>query len=81
MLALSWVFLGQSLTILQYIAQKLLNINENGTFVFPPLQDEKARLVQDDEIFNRARLVNCGFFLQIILGGIIVSFRDNKLRI
>uniref|UniRef100_A0A7G1PUP4 Dioxygenase n=1 Tax=Tricholoma matsutake TaxID=40145 RepID=A0A7G1PUP4_TRIMT len=51
-----------------YIAQKLLNINENGTFVFPVPQDEQARLAQDDEIFNRARMVNCGFFLQIILG-------------
>ncbi|RDB26685.1 Linoleate 10R-lipoxygenase [Hypsizygus marmoreus] len=51
-----------------YIAQKLLDINENGTFVSPPPTDEKARLAQDDEIFNRTRMVNCGFFMQIILG-------------
>ena len=46
-----------------------MDINENGTFDFPVPKEEKKRLAQDDEIFNRARMVNCGFFLQIILGG------------
>ena len=31
------------------------------------MTDEQKRL-QDDEIFSRSRLVNCGFFMQIILG-------------
>ncbi|KAJ7176578.1 heme peroxidase [Mycena filopes] len=39
-----------------FTAQKILEINE------------RAMLEQDDEIFNRARLVNCGYFMQIILG-------------
>ncbi|GLB41098.1 putative animal haem peroxidase [Lyophyllum shimeji] len=50
-----------------YIAEKLLNINENGNFAWPPKNDEQRRL-QDDEIFHRTRLVNCGFFMNIILG-------------
>ncbi|KAF8066828.1 heme peroxidase [Lyophyllum atratum] len=50
-----------------YIAEKLLNINENGNFAWPPKNDEHRR-VQDDEIFHRTRLVNCGFFMNIILG-------------
>lgn len=51
-----------------YIAEKILNINENGNLSSPPPQDEKLRLEQDDEIFHRARLVNCGYFMHIILG-------------
>ena len=30
--------------------------------------DETTRMKQDDEIFERTRLVNCGFFMQVILG-------------
>ena len=32
------------------------------------LTDEQARKAQDDEIFARARLVNAGFFMQMVLG-------------
>lgn len=49
-----------------YIAEKLLTLNENGTFEWPVT--EQQRLAQDDEIFQRTRLVNCGFFMNIILG-------------
>ena len=39
-----------------------------------------ARDNQDDEIFNRARLINCGWFMQIILrdyvGAILGLQRD-----
>ncbi|KDR70288.1 hypothetical protein GALMADRAFT_255194 [Galerina marginata CBS 339.88] len=51
-----------------FIAQRLLDINENGNFskTFPT--DPAARQAQDDEIFHRSRLVNCGYFMQIILG-------------
>jgi linoleate 10R-lipoxygenase len=51
-----------------YIAEKILNINENGNFSSPPPEDKKLQLAQDDEIFHRARLVNCGYFMHIILG-------------
>ncbi|KIY52209.1 heme peroxidase [Fistulina hepatica ATCC 64428] len=50
-----------------YIADKLLNINERGTYKVPVPTDDKKRLDQDDEIFQRTRLINCGFFMQIIL--------------
>lgn len=51
-----------------YIADKLLAINERNTF--RPVTDlgEVERAKQDDELFQRTRLVNCGFFMQIILG-------------
>lgn len=53
----------------QYIADKILNINENGTYSNPPSVNAIDRKKQDDEIFQRARLVNCGYFMHIILGG------------
>lgn len=52
----------------QYIAQKILEINENGKYKksFATVEEYMA---QDDEIFHRSRLVNCGFFMNIILKG------------
>nr|GAT58858.1 predicted protein [Mycena chlorophos] len=50
-----------------YSAQKILEINENGKYQ-TKFASEAEKLAQDDEIFNRARLVNCGYFMQIILG-------------
>ena len=51
----------------QYIAEKILNINERGNYATPHSLTDTDRSLQDDEVFERARLVNCGFFLQIIL--------------
>ncbi|KAI0060307.1 heme peroxidase [Artomyces pyxidatus] len=51
-----------------FIAEKILSINERGNLSNPPPSDKEQRLAQDDEIFQRARLVNTGFFMQIILG-------------
>ncbi|EJD08383.1 heme peroxidase [Fomitiporia mediterranea MF3/22] len=54
-----------------FIASKLLAINESGTFksgeALADLSDED-RKAQDDELFARARLVNCGWFMRVILG-------------
>ncbi|KAJ6567751.1 heme peroxidase [Mycena vulgaris] len=50
-----------------YTAQKILEINEHGAYK-RKFENDAHRLAQDDEIFNRARLVNCGYFMQIILG-------------
>ncbi|KAJ7705297.1 heme peroxidase [Mycena rosella] len=50
-----------------YSAQKIYEINEHGTYK-KEFKDDADKLAQDDEIFNRARLVNCGYFMQIILG-------------
>lgn len=58
----------------QYIASQIYSINEWGTYRDPTsLSSEsesgKAALkAQDDEIFERARLVNTGFFMQMVLG-------------
>jgi linoleate 10R-lipoxygenase len=57
----------------QFIADKLLQINENGNLVNPPPVDPKLCAEQDDEIFHRTRLVNCGFFMQIILGDYVAA--------
>ncbi|KAI0035301.1 linoleate diol synthase [Vararia minispora EC-137] len=53
-----------------YIARKLLEINERGTWRQDPEtafdvdkpEDQSALRQQDDEIFGIARLVNCGWF-------------------
>ncbi|KIM34230.1 hypothetical protein M408DRAFT_59813 [Serendipita vermifera MAFF 305830] len=49
-----------------YIAEKLLQINEKNRFSNPPPTDQKAMMDQDDEIFNVARLVNCAHFAGIV---------------
>ncbi|KIJ55788.1 hypothetical protein M422DRAFT_152180 [Sphaerobolus stellatus SS14] len=56
-----------------YIAQKLLEINERGTWVDPATKltgDDpkivKKRLAQDEEIFQTARLINCTWFAQVV---------------
>ncbi|KAJ7472240.1 heme peroxidase [Mycena galericulata] len=50
-----------------FSAQRILEINEGGTYK-TEFEDDVKRRAQDDDIFNRARLVNCGYFMQIILG-------------
>jgi prostaglandin-endoperoxide synthase 2 len=67
---------------LKYVAEKILSINENGNFKNPPPADPPARASQDEEIFQRARLVNTGFFVQVILrdyvGAILGLARDGS---
>ena len=41
----------------QYIAQTLLSINERGRWANPPPSDPVKRALQDEEIFQTARLV------------------------
>jgi len=50
-----------------YVAEKILAINERGTFKDPRLCDPTTLADQDEEIFQRARLVNTGYFMQIVL--------------
>lgn len=61
------------------MAEKILCINENGNFKNPPPADSHA---QDEEIFQRARLVNTAFFVQVILrdyvGAILGLARDGS---
>ena len=54
--------------LVKYIAKKLYEINERGTFVDPAKlrtdnpEDLKKLLNQEEELFQTARLVNCGWF-------------------
>lgn len=64
-----------------HIAERILQINENGAYSDPPSADDPAALMnQDDDIFNRARLVNCGHFVNIIfsdyVGAILGLIKD-----
>ncbi|KAH9175686.1 heme peroxidase [Lactarius sanguifluus] len=65
-----------------YIAEKILCINERGTFKDIRLCDPVTLADQDEEIFQRARLVNTGYFMQIILrdyvGSILGLVRDGS---
>ena len=70
---------------------QILRINERGTYRAPETLDDAKRLVQDDEIFARARLVNTAFFMQGILGDYVgailglvrdgLSWRLNPLEV
>ena len=64
------------------MAQKILSINENGNLKEPPPSDEDLRNAQDEEIFQRARLVNTAYFMQVILrdyvGAILGLARDGS---
>ncbi|KAG9014307.1 hypothetical protein FRB90_005401 [Tulasnella sp. 427] len=55
-----------------YIARRLLQLNERRTYTDPPPQNDPAALMtQDDDIFNRARLINCAHFANVILSDYI----------
>ena len=67
---------------LKYVAEKILSINENENFKNPPPTDSSPREAQDEEIFQRARLVNTALFMQVILrdyvGAILGLARDGS---
>lgn len=48
---------------MQYVARRIMLINELQKFKKPEELADNPRLLeeQDDEIFNKARLVNCGY--------------------
>ncbi|THH11068.1 hypothetical protein EW145_g888 [Phellinidium pouzarii] len=57
-----------------YIANMLLQINERQRWTNPPPTDPKKRAQQDEEIFQTARLVNCGHFIALIFGDYVAGF-------
>ncbi|KAF5372301.1 hypothetical protein D9615_009236 [Tricholomella constricta] len=57
-----------------YIAEKLLKINERKLWSDPPPADADKRAVQDEQIFQTARLVNCGYFMSAIMGDYVAGF-------
>ncbi|KAG7090385.1 hypothetical protein E1B28_009504 [Marasmius oreades] len=57
-----------------YIADRLLKINERGRWTDPPPEDPTARAKQDEEIFQTARLINGGHFMSLIMGDYVAGF-------
>ncbi|KAJ7506939.1 heme peroxidase [Mycena galericulata] len=57
-----------------YVADMLLKINERGRWTDPPPTDEKLKAQQDEEIFQTARLVNCGHFMGLIMSDYVAGF-------
>uniref|UniRef100_A0A8H8CDX0 Heme peroxidase n=1 Tax=Psilocybe cubensis TaxID=181762 RepID=A0A8H8CDX0_PSICU len=57
-----------------YIAEKILKINERKRWSDPPPADPAQAAIQDEEIFQTARLVNCGYFMSAIMGDYVAGF-------
>ncbi|KAG6915284.1 hypothetical protein DXG01_012306 [Tephrocybe rancida] len=57
-----------------YIANKLLKINERKLWSDPPPTDAAQRALQDEQIFQTARLVNGGHFINAIMGDYVAGF-------
>ncbi|KAG6809913.1 hypothetical protein H0H92_014111 [Tricholoma furcatifolium] len=57
-----------------YIADKLLKINERRLWSDPPPTDPVKRALQDEQIFQTARLVNGGYFMSAIMGDYVAGF-------
>ena len=52
----------------------LLKINERKRWSDPPPEDAAQLAKQDEEIFQTARLVNCGHFISLIFGDYVAGF-------
>jgi linoleate 8R-lipoxygenase/9,12-octadecadienoate 8-hydroperoxide 8R-isomerase len=50
-----------------YVAEQLAQINEGGRFTKPDESNTKAYATWDNDIFQTARLVTCGLYVNIIL--------------
>ncbi|GLB40814.1 putative heme peroxidase [Lyophyllum shimeji] len=57
-----------------YIANKILKINERKLWSDPPPTDAGKRAIQDEQIFQTARLINCGHFISAIMGDYVGGF-------
>ena len=60
--------------VFQYIAGMLLKINEKKNWKDPDSLSDAKRAEQDEEIFQTARLVNCGHFMALIFGDYVAGF-------
>ncbi|KAJ7115970.1 linoleate diol synthase, partial [Mycena epipterygia] len=49
-----------------YIAKKIFEINERGTYQDPKKLSGAKLLAQDEELFQTSRLVNCGWFGSVV---------------
>ncbi|KAG6809292.1 hypothetical protein H0H92_000805 [Tricholoma furcatifolium] len=58
----------------KFIAQRLLKINEKKPWSDPVPVDPHRRAQQDEEIFQTAKLINCGYFMSAIMGDYVAGF-------
>lgn len=56
-----------------FIADKLFSINESGRYKPENELDDASRKWQDNDLFQRARLVNCGWFLGVVVSRLVCS--------
>ncbi|KAG6810880.1 hypothetical protein H0H92_009972 [Tricholoma furcatifolium] len=68
------LFLPPASSVLLYIARRLLKINEKKRWSDPVPVDPQQRGQQDEEIFQTARLINCGYFMSAIMGDYVAGF-------
>lgn len=52
----------------------LLKINEKKKWNDPATLDDAGRAKQDEDLFQTARLVNCGHFMALIFGDYVAGF-------
>ncbi|CAE6433839.1 unnamed protein product [Rhizoctonia solani] len=57
-----------------FIAHNVLKVNEQNRWTDPPPEDQKKRDQQEKEIFETARLINCGSFMSVIFGDYVAGF-------
>ncbi|KAG6916400.1 hypothetical protein DXG01_006979 [Tephrocybe rancida] len=57
-----------------YIAERLLKINERRLWSDPPPTDPVKRALQDEQIFQTARLVNGGQFMSTVMSDYVGGF-------
>lgn len=50
-----------------YVVSQLAEINEGGRFTKPDEADQKAYATWDNDLFQTARLVTCGLYINIVL--------------
>ncbi|KAG6834140.1 hypothetical protein H0H93_011600, partial [Arthromyces matolae] len=57
-----------------YVAERILKINENKRWRDPPPSNPEALALQDEEIFQTAKLINCGHFRSAVMGDYVAGF-------
>ncbi|KAF9466792.1 heme peroxidase [Collybia nuda] len=57
-----------------FIAHRILKINEKKMWSDPPPTDPTALALQDEQIFQTAKLINCGHFMSAIMGDYVAGF-------
>ncbi|CAE6439578.1 unnamed protein product [Rhizoctonia solani] len=57
-----------------FIAEEILSRNEEGRWKNPPPENVNERLAQDEEVFQTARLINCGSFMSVVMNDYVAGF-------